>query len=93
MATVLRSESGRVISQTRLLGLSAKLAPHLAKMVSPEGVVKQFVLVDGPEEVPLEQGDVVGQLLGTQNFQVDVHALGGAFLLLQLRLRSEMGQR
>jgi len=52
----------------------------------PEGVVKQFVFMNGPEEVPLEQGDVVGQLFGAQYLQIDVHALGGTFLLLQLGL-------
>jgi len=65
------------------------LPSYLAKVMPPEGVVEQFVFMDGPEEVPLEQGDVVGQLLGAQYLQVDVHTLGGALLLLQLGLRNE----
>lgn len=55
-------------------------------MMPPKGVIEQLVLVDSPEQVPLKDGDVIGNLFGAQDFQVDVHSLRGAFLLRQLCL-------
>lgn len=55
-------------------------------MMPPKGVIEQLVLVDSPEQVPLKDGDVIGNLFGAQDFQVDVDSLRGAFLLRQLCL-------
>lgn len=55
-------------------------------MMPPEGVIEQLVLVNSPEQVPLKDGDVIGNLFGAQDFQVDVDSLRGAFLLRQLCL-------
>lgn len=55
-------------------------------MMPPEGVIEQLVLVNSPEQVPLKDGDVIGNLFGAQDFQVDVDSLRGAFLFRQLCL-------
>lgn len=55
-------------------------------MMPPKGVIEQLVLVDSPEQVPLKDGDVIGNLFGAQDFQVDVDSLRGALLFRQLCL-------
>lgn len=59
-------------------------------MMSPKGVIEQLILVHSPKQIPLKDGDVIGNLFGAQNFQINVHTLRGAFLLRQLCL--EVGE-
>lgn len=51
-----------------------------------EGVIQQLVLVHRPEQVPIEQGHVVGHVLGRQRLKVHVQRLRRKFLLRQRSL-------
>lgn len=64
-----------------------QIGGDLAEMMAPKGLVQQLVLVHRPEQVAIEQGDVVGQLLGAERLNVHVDAVGGALLFGQRRLR------
>lgn len=39
-------------------------AVYLAEMMSPKGVIEQFILVHSPKQIPLKDGDVIGNLFG-----------------------------
>lgn len=61
---------------------------HLSEMVSAECMIEQFVFMDGPEQVPIEERNVVGQLFRAQRFEVHFNSLGNSLLLWQRRLQS-----
>lgn len=55
-----------------------------------ERLIKQFVFMDRPEEVPVEKCDVVRQFFSAERFEVHLDAVGGALLLGQRRLRKQI---
>lgn len=59
----------------------SRILSNLAKVVSSECVVQQFVFVNCPKEVPVKQCDVIGELLCAKNFNVHIDSISCSFLL------------
>lgn len=57
--------------------------PYLIEVMSPERVIEQLVLVNRPEEVPVEERHVISEILCRQRLEIHLQALGGALLLRQ----------
>lgn len=44
--------------------IACETLTNLIKMMSPEGMVQQLILVHSPKQIPIEQRHVVGNVLG-----------------------------
>lgn len=51
--------------------------------MSSERVIQKLVLVDRPEEVPVEERHVISDILCRQRLDIHLQALGGTLLLRQ----------
>ena len=74
----------RVRTGSRIEQLDEQVVqPYLIEMMSSKGMVQQLVLVHSPEQIPVEQCHVIGDVLGRQCFKVHVRCLRRYFLLGQ----------
>lgn len=61
---------------------------YLAEVVASEGVVEQLVLVDAPEQIPVEEGHVISQLLRAEHLDICIDALRWLLLFRQTSLKN-----